>query len=84
MAGTIPTGKMNLRQLGTHSLLNELRQDIQRIVRQQIVLQPEERKVWGETEGKVRAWTILGRSTVCLHETLIRLQLFKQIDVTLS
>ena len=48
------TGKMNLRQLGTHSLLNELRQDIQRIVRQQIVLQPEERKVWVETEGKVR------------------------------
>ena len=54
MAGTIPTGKMNLRQLGTHSLLNELRQDIQRIVRQQIVLQPEERKVWVEAEGKVR------------------------------
>ena len=54
MAGPISTGKMNLRQLGTHSLLNELRQDIQRIVRQQIVLQPEERKVWVETEGKVR------------------------------
>ena len=50
----IIVGKMNLRQLGTHSLLNELRQDIQRIVRQQIVLQPEERKVWVETEGKVR------------------------------
>ena len=47
------TGEVNLRQLGTHALLNELRQNIQRAVCQQIVLQSELGKVWVETEGKV-------------------------------
>lgn len=51
--GRSSTSEINLRQLGTHALLNELRQNVQRVVRQQIVLQSENGEVWVKTEGKV-------------------------------